>query len=995
MIDAHRIFTISPGRSFLDALATQVLVETTGDPLALGRYIILLPTRRACRAISEAFLRVGGGRALVLPALRPIGEVDEDQLILNEALELENPDIPPAVPGLRRQLLLTRLILQWPREDRDITFDQAARLAAELSHLLDQVQTERLSFDRLATLVPEDYSAHWQETLDFLKILTDHWPAILTDDGALDPAERRNRVLSAQAEAWTNCPPDDPVIAAGSTGSIPATAELLAVVAGLPNGRVVLPGLQRDVDEDDLAAIEREQTHPQNGMVRLLCQFGVKPEEVEEWPGESQKPQRERARLVAEVLRAAETSDAWRNLPTLTRRSLSALERIDCADEGEEAGVIALKLRHALETPGRTAALVTPDRNLARRVAAELLRWGIEIDDSGGQALGDTAPGTFLRLILEAASTSFSPVALLALLKHPLAAGGLAPGVFRAQIRELERLVLRGPRPGAGVPGLRAVLLDREETGQIELRQVASLSALLDILERCIQPLAQAMVGDAAPFSELIERHLAAAESLSTSDESDGSARLWAGDAGEALAIFFAELHQSADVLPDIRGSLYVALLDTLMSGQVVRPKFGRHPRLNILGPLEARLQHADLIILGGLNEGTWPPEPTADPWMSRPMRDAFGLPLPERRIGLAAHDFAQAFCAGEVVLTRARKVDGTPTVPSRSLVRLDTVLIGSGLAPGVLASPQWQSWCRALNQPQNFLRIAAPAPRPPLHARPRRLSVTRIETWIRDPYSIFARYVLGLIPIDPLEADPGAAERGIFIHQALESFLKEEMGHTQVGALERLLTHGERAFGRALGKPSVRAFWWPRFERIAEWFLRQERNRAGAIARSFVEVKGKLRIDAPNGRFTLTATADRIDLGADGHHAVIDYKTGAVPANSEVMLGFAPQLPLEGAIAAAGGFPGISEGATISDLAYWRLTGGEPAGEMRHVGGDATQLAEAALEGLRRLVATYDDESTPYLAVPNPIRAMRYNDYLHLARVQEWSAIGAEDAGS
>ena len=994
MIDPSRIFSISPGRSFLDALAMQVLEETRGDPLALGRYTILLPTRRACRAISDAFLRVGSGRALVLPALRPIGEVDEDQLILDEALGLENPDIPPAVPGLHRQLLLTRLILQWPRKDRDFTFDQAARLAAELSRFLDQVQTERLSFEKLATLVPEDYSAHWQETLDFLKILTDYWPAILADEGALDPAERRNRVLSTQAEAWTNSPPDDPVIAAGSTGSIPATAELLAVVASLPKGRVVLPGLQRDLNENDLTAIAREQTHPQNGMVRLLTYFGMEPEQVKEWPSEITEPPRENVRLVAEVLRAAETSDAWQNLPVLARSSLPALERIDSSDEGEEAGVIALKLRHALETPGRTATLVTPDRNLARRVAAELLRWGIEIDDSGGQALGDTAAGTFLRLILEAASTSFSPVALLALLKHPLAAGGLAPGVFRMKVRALERFVLRGPRPGAGVAGLRAVLLDREELHRIEGMQVTSINVLLKILERCVQPLSQAMTGDRVPFSMLIKLHLAATESLSASDELEGSVRFWAGDAGEALAIFFAELHQSADVLPEIHGTAYADLLGSLMSGQVVRPKFGQHPRLNILGPLEARLQHADLIILGGLNEGTWPPEPTADPWMSRPMRTAFGLPLPERRIGLAAHDFAQAFCADEVVLTRARKVDGTPTVPSRWLVRLDTVLVGSGLDPNVLRLTNWQGWYRALNLPQVPLRIAAPAPRPPLYARPRRLSVTRIETWIRDPYAIYARYILGLVPIDQLEADPGAAEHGIFIHKALESFLKEEMDSPQKSDFATLLAHGERSFGEALSKPSVRAFWWPRFERIAEWFLRQECSTAEAIVRSFVEVKGKLEINAPAGPFTLTATADRIDLGTDGHHTVIDYKTGTLPTNLEVMLGFSPQLPLEAAIAVAGGFPGVSEATTISDLAYWRLTGGEPAGEIRHVSGDVTQVAADALEGLRKLVAIYDDESTPYLAIPNPIRAMRYNDYLHLARVQEWSAIGVEDAG-
>ncbi len=992
MTNTPRVFTISPGRPFLEALATQLLAETRGDPLKLGRYTLLLPTRRACRAAGEAFLRSGGGEPLILPTLRPIGEIDEDQMILDESLGFEEPDIAPAIPSLRRQLLLTRLILGWPREGRAITLDQAARLAAELCRLLDQAQTERLTFAGLATLVPEDYSVHWQETLDFLKILTEHWPAILGEEGALDPAERRNRVLAAQAAAWTEFPPDDPVIAAGSTGSIPATADLLAVVAALPNGRVVLPGLQRETGEDEWAAIGQEQTHPQNGMAHLLAHLKVAPDDVEEWPSTARRRSPGRVRLAAEMLRATETTDAWRALPALPGSSLRKLERIDCANEGEEAGVIALKLRHVLETPGKTAALITPDRSLARRVAAELRRWQIEIDDSGGQSLGDTAPGTYLRLLAMAAEMAFSPVALLALLKHPLAAGGMAPGTFRARVRSLERHVLRGPRPGPGLESLRMVLEDRKTSCQIESFHATAINALFDLLERHLQPLCKVMAGKKVPIAELIERHLAAAEALATSEDTKGGTRLWAGDAGEALANFFAELRQSASVLPEISGGAYSSLVESLMSAQVVRPTFGRHPRLNIWGPLEARLQHADLIVLGGLNEGTWPPEAGADPWLSWPMRNAFGLPQPERRIGLSAHDFAQAFCAGEVVLTRANKVDGTPTVPSRWLVRLDTVLAGAGLDPENLRSPRWQQWQRALDQPSAVVRITPPEPRPPLSARPRRLSVTRIETWIRDPYAIYASQILGLAPIDPLEADPGAAERGIFIHRALEAFLKQTAGELSDDAVSILLEHGERAFGPALGKPSVRAFWWPRFERIADWFVRQERARRSAIEQTLVELRGQLEIDAPGGVFTLSAMADRIDRGVDGRYAIIDYKTGAAPASTEVSLGFSPQLPLEAAIAIAGGFNDVEDGAEVGSLSYWRLTGGEPAGEERSVGDDVMQMAAAALDGLRRLVAAYDDPATAYLSVPNPGRAGRFNDYLHLARVQEWSASGAGD---
>lgn len=987
-----RLYTIRAGLPFVDLLAQGLLDETAGDPLALSGYTVLLPTRRACRALREAFLRVGEGRALLLPAMRPLGEVDEEELILGEVaadgLEL---DLPPAIPDLQRRLALARLIVASGVQDdptqagaaTPIGIEHAARLAIDLARLIDQAQTERLDFARLATLVEGDLAQHWQHTLDFLRIVTEQWPAAVAAAGYLDPADRRNRLLAAQAAAWQAKPPSGPVIAAGSTGSVPATADLLAVVAALPQGRVVLPGFDRSLDAAARDAARRAPTHPQHGMLMLLDRLGAEADAVADWPvalppappGDPQA----RARLAAEAMRPAETTEHWRDLPALPPSAVANLQRIDCGDERSEATVVALHLRQALEEPGRTAALVTPNRALARRVAATLRRWGIEIDDSAGQPLADTPPGTFLRLTASMVASDLSPVALLAALKHPLAAGGMAVGAFRGRLRGFETGILRGPRPGAGFTGLRAAA-----AGNAEAQRFVGL------LESLVAPLAGAMAGGRLRIEQALEAHIRVVEALAATDSEAGANRLWTGDAGEALAAFVAELAEAAAALPPVDAAAYPALLDALLQGRVVRPAYGRHPRLHIWGPLEGRLQHADLTILGGLNEGVWPREPAPDPWLSRPMRAAFGLPPPERRVGLAAHDFVQAFAGPEVVLTRAAKSEGAPTVPSRFLSRLDAVLAGTPNAKALrreIDDParQWQHWAQALDMPAAAAPVPPPAPRPPVTARPRRLSVTRIETWMRDPYAIFARYVLDLVPLDPLEADPGAAEHGNVIHKALDDFAKACPGPLPEDAEARLIALGEAAFGPVLARPAVRAFWWPRFLRIARWFLERERTRRQRIAATATEVRGRLIVPAPQGDFTLTATADRIDTLAEGGYAIVDYKTGRVPGPAEVALGFSPQLPLEAAILQGGGFEGLAA-APVRELAFWHLSGGETPGRERPLNADSAMLAAEALAGLQRLVAAFDDPATAYAAVPDPARASPFNDYAHLARIAEWS---------
>ena len=998
-----RVHSIPAERSFVDALADGLLRQWGGDPLALSEVLVLLPTRRACRSLREAFLRQAKGAALLLPRMRPIGDVDVEEMILGGGgSEFSNlmADLPPPISGLRRTLILAELVRRSVHGFDNPSPEQAAILATDLARLLDQVHIEGLSLDNLNRLAPEHFAENWQRTLSFLNILRENWPKILAEEGALDPGEWQTAMRRAQADLWRADPPEHPVIAAGSTGSVPATADLLSLILEMPKGMVVLPGLDRTLEDAAWAEVRKDQGHPQFGLSRLLDRFGIHRDAVLDWPGGEEggaAVKGRRVHLLSEAMRPAAASEAWRHLPAFGQADMEGVSQAVFDTPRSEAVAVAMMMRRTLEEPTKRAALVTPDRSLARRVAAELQRWGLTVDDSAGQPLGATVPGSFLRLIAEAVNDGFSPSTLLAVLKHPLARGGRSAGAFRAQVRLLERWVLRGPKPAPGFEGLRGALEGADLRDMDHDREAVTkgLAGFIADLERQFAPLAALRDRESVALRDCVLAHGRVAETLAEDPDRPGPDRLWAGEAGEALALFVQELAEgSATLFGDIEPRDYPGLLDAMIAGRVVRPRYGAHPRLFIWGPLEARLQHVDLVILGGLNEGVWPPEPETDAWMSRPMRQAFGLPAPERRLGLSAHDFAQAFAAPRVVMTRAEKVDGQPTVPSRWLSRLHVVLDALGLTAALKPVDPWPHWAGLLERSRGPAAPAAmPAPRPPVSARPTRLSVTRIETLMRDPYSIYARYILGLKVLDPLEADPGAAERGTFIHQALERFVAGyASGALPPEARDALIREGEAAFGPVLGRPAVRAFWWPRFERIADWFLREEAKRRGALDHAFVEQTGKAGVPVADIRFTVQATADRIDRMADGSYVIMDYKTGAPPSKKDVKSGKAPQMPLEAMILAEGGFPAIGPGA-VSELQYWRLSGGSPAGKITPVDEDVAAIVAEVRDGLIALIEGFMRPETPYLPTPRSALKMRFNDYDHLSRKAEWSAGGEGDA--
>ncbi len=676
--------------------------------------------------------------------------------------------------------------------------------------------------------------------------------------------------------------------------------------------------------------------------------------------GEDSKKISPRVRLLSEVFRPAATTDAWRRLRGKAEAcATQGLTRVVLEHPQEEAQVIALRLREALETPGKKAALITPDRTLAARVAALLGRWGITVDDSGGAPLLTTALGAYLDLLLAAADPAAGHVDLLALLKHPFAACGVSQVQCRAKARASEVRVRKQEEEDFAY--LKNLLRPLTETGE----------ALL-------------------PLSARIAAHITVAEAVAATGKEDGASRLWSGETGQDVAAWLAEWRSDAAVFPAVSGRDYALLFHALAASKPLRSGKTAHSRLSILGPLESRLIDADLVILGGLNEGVWPPQTGVDPWMSRPMRRKLGLPAPEYRIGLSAHDFAQLAAAGEVMLTRSLRSAGQPTEPSRFLLQLDAVLTAAGLSDknkDALADTRpWKAWAHHLDKPPLESKpCARPQPRPPLEQRPTKLSVTSIATWIRNPYAIYAEHILKLKKLEELDADLDAADRGILIHQALEEFSKTYGAALPPDAEARLVAIGRRIFSRE-DNPRIRAFWQTRFAESAAWFIALERQRrdAGEYPAG-IEAMGNCELDG----FTLYGYADRINSRQDGSLVIIDYKTGGVPTRQDVRAGIEIQLPLLALIAAAGGFKGVPQ-SEVSSCAYWALKGRTYSRECAF-DKELPELRTKAQKVLKGLIAAFADPDTAYEAVPIKRLQPRYNDYAHLSRLAEWGRIEEE----
>lgn len=956
-----RIFALPPGADF-PAELVRGLRERLRDqpPEAMARVQLFVNTQRMRRRIVDLFTADG---ACLLPRIR---------LVTDLALEAAIEGIPAAVPPLRRRLELVQLVGQLLDAQPDLAPRAALYdLADSLATLMDEMQGEGVSPEAIAGLDVSNHSAHWTRTQAFMQILR---PFFGSAD-APDPEARQRRVVEALATRWADDPPLGPVIVAGSTASRGTTLRFMQAVAALPQGALVLPGYDFDMPvpiwqtmADSLTA----EDHPQYRFRRLMEVLGLEPPQIARWT-DAPGPCPARNRLVSLSLRPAPVTDQWLTegqALTDLAEATAAMTLIEADSARDEALAIALILREAAET-GRVAALITPDRGLTRQVEAALDRWGIVPDDSAGKPLALSAPGRLLRHVARLMGAGLTAESLLTLLKHPLVASAADRGPHLRLTRMLE---LRLRKHGPPFPDA-ASLRDWADTQKDEQARPWAdwIIATLDGLEQ-LGP---------APLPDLLARHLAVTEALARGPWGEGSGGLWLEKAGEAALAAMTGLAAEAEAGGTFRLADYRNLIDAILNRGEVRDEVMGHPRLMIWGTLEARVQGADLVILGGLNDGIWPQAAPPDPWMNRRMRKDARLLLPERRIGLSAHDYQQAIGASEVVLTRAHRNADAETVPSRWLNRLVNLLGGlpdqggpAALAAMRAKGARWLHLADALERPEApQLSADRPAPRPPVAHRPRELALTRVATLIRDPYAIYARYILRLKKLDPLHQSPDARLRGSLLHAILETFVNERPEETRNEARARLIAIAERVLQEQAPWPAARALWLARLDRAADFFLDHDGMEGGTAVG--IEDTGRVRLDPLD--FALYGTPDRIDELPDGRLHILDYKTGTPPTKKQQEQ-FDKQLLLAAAMAERGGFRQLGP-REVARISYIGL-GSNPKIE-------TTEMTEAITgkvwEDLHRLVTRYLTRGTGYTARRAVFESRFPGDYDHLARFGEW----------
>ncbi len=962
-----RLFGVPPGVDFPRALIGGLRRRLRGQPSeALARVEIFVNSRAMQWRLKSLFMQ---GPATLVPRIQVVTDLSRDVRFL---------DIPLPASPLRRRLELTQLVGKLLELQPDLAPRSALfALADSLAGLLDEMQSEGVTPECIRDLDVVDVSGHWQRGLQFVSLVERYFASEFQQ--GLDALSRQRLVAERLAEEWSEEPPAHPIIVAGSTGSRGATALFMRAVAQLPQGAVVLPCMDFDLPPsvwERLGDALTTQDHPQYRFARLCGDLGSLPAEIRPWEPSLQPPSPERNRLVSLALRPAPVTDQWlaegAGLAGI-RQATEAITLIEAPSPRAEASAVALMLRHAVEKD-RTAALLTADRTLTREVIAALDRWAIRPDDSAGTPLPLTAAGRFLRQVADLFGQALSGTSLLALLKHPLSNASAADRT--AHLRNTRALELKLRRSGPSFPGASDLRRWAANSDSQRLEWAEWLACLLDGLSE---------VGERS-LTEHVDHHIRLAESLAAGPAAEDSSRLWEGQANARVWEVVDELSREARYGGMLTPTDYASLFDSVLWRAPAVPTVTTvHHHIMIWGPQQSRVQGADLVILAGMNEGHWPVASPPDPWLNRQLRAQAGLLLPERAIGLAAHDLQQAIAAPETVLSRAIRDSESPTVQSRWLNRLTNLLEGlsddgaEALVDMRMRGNHWLELAQRLDMPEERTPSAPrPAPRPPVTYRPTRISVTEVERLIRDPYAIYARRILDLRSLDPLRHLPDAPMRGTVIHQIVERFIGEELVGDHATDCARLLQVADDVMETEVEWPATRRLWRARLAGIADWFVAGEAIRQAGARPVALERSGSFLL--PQTKVTLHGKIDRIDRREDGSLLVYDYKTGTPPTRSQ-QEHFDKQLLLSAILIEHGAVESLEAG-TVAGAAYLGL-GTNPKIESTDLDECTTQ---DTLEELECLLAKYRSPERGYMS-RRAVRSVSYGgDFDHLARFGEWS---------
>ena len=1003
------VYNISPRYPFLDVLTSYIIETAKSQNLNVANDIILLPTRRACRHIKSTFLKLSKNDAAILPYIYPLGDIDEDEISISDHDNYLTKDIKKSIPKVERALILSKIVKDYSYLGEDITEEQSYSLAVELAHLMDTVEMEQLDFKNLDKIVPDEYSIHWQETLKFLKVITEEYPKLLSQIGYLNPIDRKIKLIEAQVDFWKRNKPKGRIFACGSTGSLIPISKMLQNIANMDNGYLILPGLDKNLTEKDIKFLLSDypttnQNHPQYSLVRLVNNLGVKIADVPDLPlyDEYDATSKYRELLSSQIMAFAEMDNNVNTATGLTKEIIDGISYLNMKNEAEEVFAISHFLRKVVFEK-KKAILITPDRKIAKSVSSYLKKWNIVVDDSAGIHASDSITGNYIILVLKMIYKNFEPFLLLSVLRHKYTNILYNKNELNEIIQKLEIHVLR---KGSCFNGLDSILdfiddyivnklpFEKKSNDQLTVLQTdyKNIKNLILHLKSITKNFTDKMT-DGVKYNlyDLLKSHLELVETFVNATDIDTTSILWGDDNGNSLSDELRTLLKDLEnIKTDYSNDKLIGMIDgmtakayfTFISNYLfsisLRPTSNFHPNIAIMNSIEARLLDADYYILSGLNEQTFPRITSDDPWMNRSMKAEFKLPLPEKKIGLSSHDFTEFFCKKNIILTNSNKVDGFTTIPSRWITKLDAILKLNNLSLDTGLNEDIKSWWNGTYRNIKRKRISKPTPVPPLYARPKKLSATWIEKWYQDPYTVFAGKILKLKKLDEINKLPGASDIGTIIHKSLETYKLQNM--TTVEELKNLLYNSSKIFKNI---PEI-SFWQTKFNDIATWFIEYEKGIIDKIEKTYVENEGEFEI---TNDFTITANADRIDILKDNTICIYDYKTGTAPTKKSVKEGIYPQLLIEAIILKNNGFKDIRP-RPINALKYIKLGNLKDCQEII-IDEDIDELINLSEAKLLNTIKLFSDPNTPYTCRPNEgivgNNIKQYGEFNHLARVKEW----------
>lgn len=948
----------------------EFIINRTNDKLSLSNFTILLPSRRSCNELKRIFLENSSNSAIILPNIRAIGDIDYDDLVLKQINknDLENfSDFSNNTSRIKYKILLIKELLKWAKSSnknlfKDITIEQASNLALELEKFLNEVNRNGLNLDDLEKIVDDEYSQHWQEVLNFLEIFGKKWNKFIKDNNVISVVDFKSRMIEFNAEYFKKNKPLNPIVIAGVSGSVKSTCEFIKSLIKYDNCYYFFKDLNKNLTEDEWKEIG--VFHPQYSFKNLLdnC-INCERDRVKNLEFNNcliVNPIIEKI-LSFSMLPYNETHK-WQSKLNIKKEDFSHISKIECNNSFEELSVISLITKHVHETSNDNVAIITSDEIFANQLAVELKNLNLDVNNAFGNKISRTEVVKFLFLILDVIKNKYETVAFLSLLKHDFTLFGYNKNELNRLTLLLEDKILRG----YGNLGCEGILKKVNEFGNLEL---------IDFIKKIMETLDKFKC-EKLNFQSVIKLHIELAENIASNSEVVGSNAFWNNSKnGDELLNFFNEVIKESESYGDIKNcDEYSYLLDYLIAENSYSDRYSIHPMVNIISPQEAKLINYDLIILTNLNDGRFPPHISTDPWMSKSMRKAFGLPDRDELIGNFAYDFTQFLCNKKVILTRSLKEDGVPTVKSKYLMRLETFLLCQNHLK-LEENNIWKEVFKKRNFAEQNIIIKRPKPKPPLDRRPRELYATKIEKLMNNPYDIYAEKILNLKKKDDFYENKIFAFFGSAVHEALENYIKNYKAAEFAKLYEKLIKYGKESFDKYFTDETSRELFFIRFSNIAEWFIEQDEAVRASGYNVYAERIEKLYMK--NIDFTIAAKIDRIEENEFGSINIIDYKTGNTPSTSDVLTAKKPQLIIEAI---------VLENKKTDKLVYWSIKG-KGDEKIQEIDSDICELVNKGRDGIVRLITHFNVFENSYIATAFDLNDQNHyaSDYKHLSRVEEW----------